>query len=118
VNTAVIFRNSFTTLSSGVTDPDPHQIVRYDLDPNPHQSDSYIGIRIILQMTSQNVWKMSLFEHFFEVLSLYLEAGIRIWIKVKGRIRIRIRIRIEVKSRIRIRISGSASHCPSTGAAG
>jgi hypothetical protein len=84
---------------SSVTDPDPHQIVRYDLDPNPHQSDSYIGIRIILQMTSQNVWKMSLFEHFFEVLSLYLEA----------RIRIRIRIRIEVKSRIRIRISSSAS---------
>ncbi len=26
----------------------------------------------------QNVWNMSLFEHFFKVLSLYLEARIRI----------------------------------------
>jgi hypothetical protein len=40
-------------------------------------------------MTSQNVWKMSLFQHFFKVLSLHLEA------------RIRIRIRIKVKGRIR-----------------
>ncbi len=45
-------------------------------------------IRINLQMTRQNVWNMSLFEHFFKGLSLYLEA--RIW----------IRIRIRVKSRI------------------
>jgi hypothetical protein len=34
-------------------------------------------------MTSQNAWKMSLFEHFFKVLSLYLEARIRIRIKVR-----------------------------------
>ncbi len=33
-------------------------------------------IRINLQMTSQNVWKMSLFEHFFKVLSLNLESRI------------------------------------------
>jgi hypothetical protein len=50
----------------------------------------------------------SLFKHFFKILSLYLEARIRIWlrirIKVKGRIRIRLRIRIKVTSRIRIRI--------------
>jgi hypothetical protein len=40
---------------------------------------SWIRIRITLQMTSQNVWKMSLFEHFFKFLSLcYLEARIRI----------------------------------------
>jgi hypothetical protein len=48
------------------------------------------------------------FEHFFKVLSLYLEARIRILIKVKGRIRIKvtswIRIRINVTSRIRIPI--------------
>jgi hypothetical protein len=48
------------------------------------------------------------FEHFFKVLSLYLEARIRIRIKVKGRIRIKvtswIRIRINVTSRIRIPI--------------
>jgi len=37
-----------------------------------------IQIRINLQMTSQNVWNMSLFEHFFKVLSLYLEARIQI----------------------------------------
>jgi hypothetical protein len=57
-------------------------------------------------MTSQQ----NVFEHIFKVLSLYLEARIRIRIKVKGRIRIRIkvtrRIRIHIKltKRIRIRI--------------
>jgi hypothetical protein len=42
---------------------------------------------------------MSLFKHFFKILSLYLEARIRI--KVKSR----IRIRIKVTSKIRIRIT-------------
>jgi hypothetical protein len=62
-----------------------------------------IRIRINLQMTNQNVWNMSLFEYFFKVSSLYLEARIRIriCIKVKGRIRICIRIGIKVKGRIR-----------------
>jgi hypothetical protein len=79
-------------------DPDPHQSDK--LDPDPHQSDNGIRIRINLQKASQNVWNMSLFEHFFKVLSLFIEARIRI--KVKGRLR--IRTRIKVKSRIRIRI--------------
>ncbi len=35
----------------------------------------WIRIRISLQMWSQNVWNMSLFEHFFKGLSLYLELG-------------------------------------------
>jgi hypothetical protein len=77
-----------------------------DPDPEPHQIKimiririkviSWIRIRITLQMTSEssNVRNMSLFEHFFKGLSLYLEA--RIWIQ--------IRIRIRVKSRIQIRI--------------
>jgi hypothetical protein len=52
-------------------------------------------------MTSQNVWNMSLFEHCFKVLSLYLDDRIRIRIKMKGRIR--IRISIKVTSRIQIR---------------
>jgi hypothetical protein len=53
-------------------------------------------------MTSQHVWNISLFQHFFQVLSLYLEARnrIRIHFKVKGI----VRIRIKVTSRIRIRI--------------
>ncbi len=55
---------------------------------------SWIRIRINLQMTSKNVWKMSLFVHFLKVLSLYLEA------------RLRIRIRIKVKGIVG---SGSAS---------
>ncbi len=69
-------------------------------DPHPHQIKIRIRIRIRikvisliririhinLQMTTQNVWKMSLFEHFFKGLSLYLEAKIRI--RVKSRIRI------------------------------
>ncbi len=71
-----------------------------------------IPIRINLQTTSQNLWNMSLFEHFFQVLSLYLKARTRIQIRIKvnGRTRIRvklssrIRIRITVTSRIRIRI--------------
>jgi hypothetical protein len=67
-----------------------------------------IGIRINLQMVSQNVWNMSLFITFYRGLSLYLEA--RIWIQIRtrmrvvSRIRIRIRIRIRVIIRIRIRI--------------
>jgi hypothetical protein len=55
---------------------------------------------------------MSLFVSFFKVLSLYLEARIRIQIciKVEGRIRIRIKVRgririsIKVTSRIQIQI--------------
>ncbi len=68
---------------------------------------SRIRIRISLQIRNQNVWNMSLFEHFFKGLSLYLEAKIRIWIrfKVKGRIRIRIRIKITSKIRIRITVT-------------
>ncbi len=52
-------------------------------------------IRINLQMTSQNVWNMSLFEHFLESLSLYLEA--RIWIRIRIRVKSQIRIRIKIK---------------------
>jgi hypothetical protein len=49
---------------------------------------SWFRIRINLQMMSQNVRNRSLFEHYFKVLSLYLEATIRIRSKEKGRIRI------------------------------
>jgi hypothetical protein len=35
-----------------------------------------------LQMKSQKIWHMSQFEHFFNILSLYLEARIQIRIKV------------------------------------
>jgi hypothetical protein len=43
---------------------DPDQIKR-NPDPRPHQCDK---LDQNLQMTSQNVWNMSLFEHFFKVL--------------------------------------------------
>jgi hypothetical protein len=49
--------------------------------------EAWIRVRIFLQMTSKNVWDMRLFEHFLEVLSLFLEAWIRIGTKVNGRIR-------------------------------
>jgi hypothetical protein len=49
----------------GNPDPDPHQSDK--LDPEPRN-------RINLQMRRQNVWNMSLFEHFFKGLSLYLKA--------------------------------------------
>ncbi len=44
------------------------------------------------------------FEHFIKLVSLYLEARIRIWIRIKVKGWIRIRIHIKVKRR-----SGSAS---------
>ncbi len=77
--------------------PDSHQLkmrigIRFKLDPDPHQ----------FAEDSQNVWIMSLFEHFFKGLSFYLET--KIWILI------RIRIRIRVKSRIRIRIKVMRIH--------
>jgi hypothetical protein len=51
---------------------------------------------------------MSLFDHFFKVLNLYLEARIRIRIKVKSK-QVRIHIRIKVTNRILIRGSASLS---------
>jgi hypothetical protein len=45
---------------------------------------SWIRIRISLQMTSQNVRNMSLFEHFFKVLSFYSQARIRIRIRFQS----------------------------------
>jgi hypothetical protein len=61
-----------------------HQIKRYDPDPDPHQSDEldpdppvigWIWSRIILQVTSPNVWNMSIFEHFLKVFSLFWKLG-------------------------------------------
>ncbi len=77
--------------------------IRIRKDPHQIERQVRIRIRINLQITSQNVWNMSLFEHFFKVLILYMEARIRICIKVKDRIR--IRICNKVSSRIRIRIN-------------
>ncbi len=54
-----------------------------------------IQIRINLQMTSQNVWNMSLYEHFFKGFTLYLEA--RIWIRISIWVKNRIRMRIRIK---------------------
>jgi hypothetical protein len=108
-------------------------IMHGNLDPHPHQIKIRIRIRIHikviswirnlnlirinLQMTSQNVWHWSIFEHIFIRFSLYLEARllIRIHIKLNSRIpdphqiiRIRICISIRVISRIGS-ASGSAS---------
>jgi hypothetical protein len=68
-------------------DPDPHHVGNLDPhpDPYPHQVKIRIRmrikvirwirtrIRINLHMPSQNVWNMSLFEHFFKGLSLYFK---------------------------------------------
>jgi hypothetical protein len=83
---------------------DPHHFG--NLDSNPHQMKfriririkviSWIQIRIILQMTSQNVWNVSLFFcSLFKGLSLYLEA--RIWIRIWIRSRVKSRICIRIK---------------------
>jgi hypothetical protein len=67
---------------------------------DPHPIEGRIRIRIILRMSSQNILNMSLFEHLFKVLSLYLEDRIQIRIRIKVKGRIRIRIRIKLTSRI------------------
>jgi hypothetical protein len=64
---------------------------------------SWIRIRISLQMASQNVVNMSLFEQLFKVFEpLIGRCGIRIRIRIK--VKGRIRIRIKVTSRFRISI--------------
>jgi hypothetical protein len=69
--------------------PDPHHFGTGNLDPHPHQIKiririlikviswirNRIQLRIILQMMSQNVWNMSLFEPFCKGLSLYWKLG-------------------------------------------
>jgi hypothetical protein len=75
-------------------DPDPLHSDKREPDPVPHRFAD----------DKPKLWNMSLSEHFFKVLTLYLAARIRIRIKVTSRIRILIRIRIKVTSRIRIRI--------------
>jgi hypothetical protein len=83
-------------------DHDPHHFGNLDPHPDPHQHQIKIRIRINLQMTSQTVWNMNLFEHIFNgFLSLYFEAGI--WIRIRIRVKSWIRIRTQIKTRIRIR---------------
>jgi hypothetical protein len=90
-----------------LVDPDSNK--SDTLDPGRLRIKVISWIRINLQMTSQNVWNMSLFKHFLKVLSFYLEARIRIriQIRIKVKVRIRIRIGIKVTSMIRIRIEAS-----------
>ncbi len=45
-----------------------------------------------------------IYEHFFEVLSLYLEARMRIENRIRNNVKGRTRMRIKVISKIRIRI--------------
>jgi hypothetical protein len=81
-------------------DPDPHQIERKDqdphqrdkLDPDPHQSERKDTDPHKFADDKPICMDMSLFGHFFKVLSLYYEASIWICIKVKGRIRIYIKV--------------------------
>jgi hypothetical protein len=65
------------------------RIRKLDPDTDPHQFAD----------DKQNVGNMSMFEHLFNVLSLYFEARIRIGV--------RIRITVKCRSRIRIRITAS-----------
>ncbi len=74
---------------------DPHHFGNLNLHPDqhPHQIKiririnliswvrNRIRIRINLQITSQNVWNMSLFLALFQGFGLYLEA--RIWIRIR-----------------------------------
>ncbi len=87
--------------SASNKNPDPH--------PDLHQINiriqiriririkviNWIRIRISFQMTSQIVWNMKLFEHFFKGLKARICIQIRIHIRMKSRIRIKIRICIK-----------------------
>jgi len=77
-------------------DPDPDPMARLKTDPDPDPKPC------------QNVWQLSLYEHFIKVLSLYLEARIHIRIKVKGRIQIPSRIKVKCRIRIRIRVKATS----------
>ncbi len=66
---------------------DPHNFGNLDPHPDPPPHQIKIRIRINLQMTSQ-YGKRSLFEHFFKVLCLYLDA--RIWIRIRIRVRVKV----------------------------
>jgi hypothetical protein len=53
----------------------------------------WIRIHINLQMTSQNVLNMTIFEHFFKDWDLYMEARIRIRLQIKmPMVRINIKV--------------------------
>ncbi len=76
---------------SSVADTDPHQNESYNSEPHsdPHQSDKMDQDTDPHQFADDKPKCMdyfSIFEHFFKILSLYLEGRVRIRIKVKGRI--------------------------------
>jgi hypothetical protein len=48
-------------------DPDQDQSIKMDPDQDHIDTGNHIRIRINLQMTSQNIWNISLYEHFFMV---------------------------------------------------
>ncbi len=78
-------------------DPDPHQSDKLDPDPDLFADDKQKFMEY-----------GNIFKHFFKVLSLYLEARMRIQNrirkKVKGRIRIRIRIKVTSGILFRIKV--------------
>jgi hypothetical protein len=84
----------FTVSTKKPSRRDPENSV-VNPDPDPHQSDKLDPDLHYLQMTSQNVSNMNLFEHFFTGLSLYLEA--RFWIRVLTTVKSRIRIHMRIK---------------------
>ncbi len=59
---------------------DRHQIKRQDPDPDPHQSDK-LEPDLDLHQTADDKQNVCLFEQFYRVIILYLEARIRIRIK-------------------------------------
>jgi hypothetical protein len=63
-------------------DPHLHPHQSDELDPDPHQF-------------ADDVWTKNFFEHFFKVLSLYLDPD---RIKVKGRIRIKVTRMIRIRN--------------------
>jgi hypothetical protein len=77
----------------------PHQMKRYDSDPDPHESDELDPDPHQLTDDKPKCREYEPIRALFQSFSLYLEGRIGIRTKVKGR----IRIRIKVTSRIRIR---------------
>jgi hypothetical protein len=63
-------------------------------------------LRLIGHQFEDEKPKCSEYEHFFQGLTLYLEARIRIRIKVKGKIRIRIKVKGKIRIRIKVKSRG------------
>jgi hypothetical protein len=81
-STSLIFTNIFLLLSTNQCRGSGSAWIHFKL-----KDRIQIRIWVNLQMTSQKIWQMSLFEPFFKIFSIYLET--RIGIRIRNRIKVK-----------------------------